>query len=366
MFIKQLTLINFKNIRQAELDFSPKINCLIGFNGAGKTNILDAIYYLSYCKSSSNNIDSQNITHEEDFFVIQGKYQTDAGGEENIYCGLKRKQKKQFKRNKKEYNRLSEHIGMLPLVLVSPNDQKLISEGSEERRRFMDSIISQYDHEYLQALINYNNALVQRNVLLKKDMRDNSLFDIWEEQMADFGLKIYNKRISFINDFLPIFQHLYEILSMGREKVSLTYRSQLSDRDLLASLSQSRERDIILGHSTVGIHRDELDMQLGDYPIKRVGSQGQNKTYLIALKLAQFSFIRQISGVMPLLLLDDIFDKLDSHRVKQIIDLVSEEHFGQIFITDTNREHLDDILNELRQDSKLYCVENGEVDLFNK
>lgn len=361
MYLKRLSLVNYKNISQAEISFSPKINCFIGPNGAGKTNVLDAVYYLSYCKSHSNSIDVQNIAHEEDFFVIQGEYAVN-NNEEHIYCGLKRKQKKQFKRNKKEYERLSEHIGLLPLVLISPDDNRLISDGSEERRKFVDAIISQYDKAYLHSLIRYNNALMQRNSLLKNQIKDASLYDIWEEQMAEHGQHIYEKRCQFINEFLPVFQSFYQFLSMNNEVVWLNYNSQLKDNTLLSLLSINRERDGLLGYTSKGIHRDDLEMLLGEYPIKRVGSQGQNKTYLIALKLAQFNFIKEISGTCPILLLDDIFDKLDTNRVKQIIKLVSEDNFGQIFITDTNREHLDEIIKEVNQeDTFIFTVENGSI-----
>jgi len=360
MYLKRISLVNYKNISQAEISFSPKINCFIGQNGAGKTNILDAVYYLSYCKSHSNSIDVQNIAHNEDFFVIQGEYLVH-DKEEHIYCGLKRKQKKQFKRNKKEYERLSEHIGLLPLVLISPDDNRLILDGSEERRKFIDSIISQYDKAYLQSLIQYNNALAQRNSLLKSQITDVSVYEIWEELLSEHGTRIFEKRVKFIDEFLPVFQSFYKFLSTNNEEVKLDYDSQLKNESLVSLLNLSRERDRILGYTTKGIHKDDLDMHLGEYPIKRVGSQGQNKTYLIALKLAQFNFIKQISGTCPILLLDDIFDKLDANRVKQIIKLVSEDNFGQIFITDTNREHLDEIIKDVNQDTHIFTVENGNV-----
>lgn len=360
MYLKQLSLVNYKNIAQATIDFCPKINCFIGQNGSGKTNLLDAIYYLSYCKSHTNSIDSQNILHEEAFFVMQGVYERN-NQEEHIYCGLKRKQKKQFKRNKKEYDRLSEHIGFLPLVLVSPNDSELIAEGSEERRRFMDSIISQYDSAYLQNLIRYNNALQQRNSLLKSEITDASLFEIWEEQLSDYGSAIFSKREEFIADFLPIFQQYYQTISQGKELVGLRYESHAKEQNLSEQLKNTRQRDLAIGYTTKGIHKDELEMILGEYPIKRVGSQGQNKTYLIALKLAQFDFLKRIVNITPILLLDDIFDKLDSSRVTEIIKLVANEHFGQIFITDTNREHLDQILKDINQDTQLFIVEAGEI-----
>ncbi len=361
MRLNSLSILNYKNIREAELVFSPKINCFIGNNGMGKTNILDAIYFLSFCKSHSNSIDSQNILHNAEFCLLQGKY-TLGEKTEDIYCGMKPRQKKQFKRNKKEYERLSDHIGLLPLVLVSPDDSGLILEGSEERRKFVDGVISQYNKTYLNHLLQYNNALKQRNALLKIETPvDDSLLDIWEDQMAMFGTYIYEQRKLFIDEFIPIFQNFYAYISGGNEQISLTYHSQHHEHDIKTRMIATRDRDRILGYSTQGIHKDELEMLLDGYPIKRVGSQGQNKTYLISLKLAQFDFLKRTHNLSPLLLLDDIFDKLDSIRVKRIVELVSGETFGQIFITDTNREHLDLILQQLRQDAAIFRVENGEI-----
>lgn len=361
MRLNSLSILNYKNITEAELQFSPKINCFIGDNGMGKTNLLDAIYFLSFCKSHSNSIDSQNILHDSDFFMIQGHYDVN-GNPEDIYCGMKRKQKKQFKRNKKEYERLSDHIGLLPLVLVSPDDSNLISEGSEERRKFVDGVISQYNRTYLQHLLQYNNALKQRNALLKSEILvEESLFEIWEEQMAFYGSLIFEERKKFIADFIPVFQDIYHRISGGHEQISLAFQSQHDDRDILLSLKNTRDRDKILGYSTQGIHKDELEMLLDGYPIKRVGSQGQNKTYLIALKLAQFDFLKRAHNFSPILLLDDIFDKLDAKRVREIIQLVSEETYGQIFITDTNREHLDMILEQLEQQANIFMVTNGDI-----
>lgn len=361
MRLNSLSIINYKNIHEADLVFSPKINCFIGNNGMGKTNLLDAIYYLSFCKSHSNSIDSQNILHDADFFVIQGKYTINDSLEE-IYCGMKRRQKKQFKRNRKDYERLSDHIGLLPLVLVSPDDTVLIGEGSDERRKFMDGVISQYNKNYLGQLLLYNNALKQRNALLKSENAiDTSLFEIWEEQMALYGTYIHEKRKEFIDEFIPIFQDFYAYISGGKELISLSYKSQYEKYDVRNHMRETRERDLILGYSTCGIHKDELEMQLDGYPIKRVGSQGQNKTYVISLKLAQFDFLKRIHKISPLLLLDDIFDKLDASRVKKIIELVSKETFGQIFITDTNREHLDSILSSLGQEAAIFHIENGAV-----
>lgn len=363
MILKRISILNYKNLEQVELNFSSKMNCFFGLNGMGKTNLLDAIYYLSFCKSCTNPIDSQNIRHDQDFFVVQGFYEMEDGTPEEIYCGLKRRQKKQFKRNKKEYTRLSDHIGFVPLVMVSPSDSDLIAGGSEERRRFMDVVISQYDKEYLDALIRYNKALAQRNTLLKAEQEpEGELFEVWEEMMASAGEIVHRKRAEFISEFIPIFQSFYSYISQDKEKVDLIYESHAKDASLLDILRGNRSRDRIMGYSLRGIHKDELNMLLGDFSIKREGSQGQNKTYLIALKLAQFDFLKRTgSNTTPLLLLDDIFDKLDASRVEQIIKLVAGDSFGQIFITDTNREHLDKILSKMEQDYKIFSVDAGTV-----
>ncbi len=363
MILKRISILNYKNLEQVELDFSTKMNCLIGQNGMGKTNLLDAIYYLSFCKSANNPIDSQNIKHDQNFFVLQGSYVTELGDVEEVYCGLKRRQKKQFKRNKKEYTRLSDHIGFIPLVMVSPADAELIAGGSEERRRFMDVVISQYDRDYLSALIRYNKALTQRNTLLKAEEEpDNELMEVWEEIMAMAGEVVYRKRKEFVNEFIPVFQIFYSSISQGQEQVSLSYESHADNGNLLQQLKDNRQRDRIMGYSLKGVHKDDLVMQLDSYPIKREGSQGQNKTFLIALKLAQFDFLRRTgSNTTPLLLLDDIFDKLDASRVEQIVKLVSGNRFGQIFITDTNRDHLDKILEKVHGEYKVFSVEQGNV-----
>ena len=363
MWLKRISILNYKNLEQVELSFSPKLNCIIGKNGMGKTNLMDAVYYLSFCKSATNPVDSQNILHGGDFFVLHGFYQTDEEEPEEVYCGLKRRQKKQFKRNKKEYQRLSDHIGLIPLVMVSPADSLLIAGGSEERRKFIDVVISQFDREYLDALIRYNKAMLQRNTLLKGDMEpEDELMNVWEEMMAQTGTVVYQKRKAFIEEFIPIFQSYYSYISQDREQVSLAYESHVADGDLLTILRESRQRDRIMGYSLKGVHKDDLIMKLGDFPIKREGSQGQNKTYLIALKLAQFEFLKRTgSQTTPIVLLDDIFDKLDASRVEQIVKLVSGDAFGQIFITDTNRDHLDRILKKIEGDNRLFEVSQGEV-----
>lgn len=363
MVLKKISILNFKNIRETTLDLSPKMNCFIGHNGEGKTNFLDAVYYLSFCRSSSNPVDSQVITHEQDFFVVEGFYEDEHGDAINIYCGMKRGTKKHFKRDKKEYKRLSQHIGLIPLVFVSPYDTMLIAGGSEERRKLMDVVISQYDHSYIESLAAYNKALQQRNALLKMDAEpDASLLDIWEQEMARHGTVVYTAREAFVQQLIPVFQDIYNHISDNHEQVSLRYVSHAQRGSLLDVIQRDRFRDRAVGYSLHGVHRDDLEMMLGGYQLKREGSQGQNKTFVLALKLAQFNFLRRTaSNTTPLLLLDDIFDKLDAHRVEQIVKLVSGEDFGQIFITDTNRDHLDQILSNVSFDYKLFNVAAGEI-----
>ena len=364
MILQRLSILNYKNIAEATLDMSPKINCLIGQNGVGKTNVLDAIYYLSFCRSLLNPIDSQVMRHEADFFMLEGVYQNEQGTTDTIYCGMKRGTKKHFKRNKKEYKRLSEHIGLVPLVVVSPSDSLLIHGGSEERRRLMDMVISQYDSPYIDALTRYNKALQQRNVLLKNEDRepDPDVLAILEEQMAVEGELIYQKRDEFVRELTPVFQNYYSRISQDREQVMLNYVSHCQRGPLLDVIRRDRHKDRAVGYSLHGVHRDDLEFTLAGHQMKREGSQGQSKTYVVALKLAQFDFLkRTASRTTPLLLLDDIFDKLDADRVEQIIRLVSDDSFGQIFITDTNRENLDRILQKGSFDYRLFHVENGEI-----
>ena len=362
MILQELHILNYKNIREAGLNFSDKLNCFVGLNGQGKTNLLDAIYYLSFTKSAYNAIDSQNITHNEDMAMIQGKYVFDnsPAEEETISCGIKRGVKKQFRRGKKDYKRLIEHIGLIPLVMVSPQDSELISEGSDERRRFMDGVISQYDKCYLEHLMHYNALLKQRNALLKQyedhpQQAPSELFEVIELQMVEHAIYIFEKRATFIQHFVPAFQEMYAAISGDNEQVSLQYVSQLQERDLQESLARTRPRDLAVGWTTQGIHKDELDMRLGEYPLKRVGSQGQQKSYLLAMKLGQAIFLGK-----PILLLDDIFDKLDAKRVERIIRLVSSEQFGQIFITDTDRQHLITMLDKMPNIATTFQVADGQ------
>lgn len=362
MILKKLTILNYRNIATAELTFSPKINCFVGHNGEGKTNVLDAIHFLSLTKSTANSIDSMNIRHGEELMMVQGIYDLN-GTEEEISIGLKLHQKKHVKRNKKEYKRMAEHIGLLPLIIASPNDSVIISGGSEERRRLMDIVISQYDPEYLTALSAYNKALQQRNALLKAEEEPlPEILSLFEEMMAENGERIYQKRNAFIEEFTPVFQHFYQLISNGNEEIGLCYTSHCQRGALLEVIQRDRAKDRIMGYSLHGIHKDELEMTLNGYSIKREGSQGQNKTYMLALKLAQFDFLKRTgSKTTPLLLLDDIFDKLDAQRVEQIVDIVSSDAFGQIFITDTNREHLDKILERSQGNYKIFHVESGQI-----
>ena len=377
MILEKLSLINYKNIAETVLELSPKMNCFIGHNGAGKTNVLDAVYYLSFCHSVSNPIDSQVIRHDQEFMMLEGVYKavsqwTVADGEEPtensqqllISCGMKRGQKKHFKRNKKEYKRLSEHIGLIPIVMVSPADTYLIEGGSEERRRLMDVVIAQTNRSYMDALGRYNKALQQRNTMLKQDEEpDLEVISIFEEQMAGAGEEIFRLRTLLAEQLAPLFQQYYERISGGHEQVSLRYVSHCQRGPLLEVIQRDRWRDRAVGYSLHGVHRDDLEILLDGHPMKREGSQGQQKTFVIALKLAQFELLRQTMPTTPLLLLDDIFDKLDARRVEQIVGIVSGDGFGQIFVTDTNREHLDQILAASSHDYRIFNVEDGEINV---
>lgn len=366
MFLKQIKLANFKNYKQADFNFSGKINCFIGDNGAGKTNVLDAIHYLSFCKSYFNAIDSQNIKHEEEFFAIHGIYDKNGSSADTVSCILKKNLGKQFLLNEKEYDRLSDHIGLYPLVMISPYDRDLINEGSETRRKYIDSVISQFNKLYLDDLINYNKVLLQRNVLLKKfverNFYDRASLEIWDEQLIILGEKIHSVRKAFIQDFSPLFQQYFNFISSQKENVNIEYSSQLNERPIAELLAASIERDRALRYSTTGVHKDDLNFSINGYPVKKFGSQGQQKSYVVAIKLAQFEYTRNIKGFKPILLLDDIFDKLDSKRVKQIIELVNENNFGQVFITDTQQERIENIFKEVNTAHKIFNIVNGDFE----
>lgn len=363
MRLNKISIINYKNIAAADVVLAPKLNCLIGRNGVGKTNFLDAIYMLSFCKSAFSAVDSQLISHDEAFMVVQGQYANGAEDTMEVYCGMKRGQKKHFKRNKKEYRRLSDHLGLVPLVFVSPADTALIDGASDGRRKLMDVVISQYDREYIAALQFYNKALQQRNALLRAEAEpDAGVMEVLEMQMAESGAAVAMRRESFVERLIPTFQRIYQIISQGRETVSLRYISHCQRGPLLDVIRRDRMKDRAVGYSLHGIHRDDLEMLVDGYPVRREGSQGQCKTFVLALRLAQFELLKDVGGGrVPLLLLDDIFDKLDAGRVEQIVDLVSGDAFGQIFITDTNRKHLDKMLSSVSCDYKLFNVVDGLI-----
>lgn len=362
MHLQNLHLVNFKNCHSAEYEFTSGVNCLVGENGAGKTNVLDAIYYLSHCKSYFNPIDSQNIRHEEPFFVIEGEF---GSGEETdtVYCGVKRGQKKMFKRKGKEYAKLSEHIGRYPVVIISPYDKDLVYEGSDIRRKLIDGIISQFNPVYLEKLIQYNKALNQRNSLLKYFWENRSFdaagLEVWNHQLAASGSYIYEARRDFLEAFVPVFQKLYSRVSGGKEEVSLDYQSQLHEHSFEALFDLHLDQDRNRQHSTAGIHKDDLVFEIGGHPLKKYGSQGQQKTFLIALKLAQFNFIAEKKGEKPILLLDDVFDKIDDQRVRHLMELVSENNFGQIFVTDTDLNRVPEIFEAINTPGKVFNLKNG-------
>ncbi len=359
MFLKELSLTNYKNFESLKFSFDTKIICFVGLNGVGKTNILDSIYHLSYTKSYFNPIPSQNIKHGETFFFISGRYMIN-DKEENILVSLKKGDKKIIKRNNKLYKKFSDHIGKIPLVLISPDDRNLIIEGSETRRKFIDGIISQTDKEYLNNLIDYNKTLKQRNALLKM-FYDNSVnirktIDIYDRQLSSDAQKIYDKRREFLNEFIPIFKSRYKELSNDKENVEIKHSSDISpDQNLYKLLKNSLEKDLRFQYTTKGIHKDDLNLNLDNFPIKKYGSQGQQKTFLIAMKLAQFDYLSKLDS-KPILLLDDIFDKLDDTRVKQIINLVNQEKFNQIFISDTNKTRSENTIKKVNKSYKIFEI----------
>ena len=366
MILERLSIVNYKNIAEATLALSPNINCFVGHNGAGKTNVLDAVYFLSFCHSAQTTQDSLVVRHGEDYFMLEGDYSLTGDALPSpivVSCGMKRGAKKVFKRDKKAYKRLSEHIGLIPIVMISPSDTLLIEGNSEERRRLMDVAISQQDRNYIEALNRYNKALQQRNAMLKMEDSepDPEILSLWEEQMAREGETIYRKRDELVRQLTPLFQTFYETISDGHEQVALSYTSHCQRGPLLEVIQRDRMKDRAVGYSLHGIHRDDLEIMLDGHPMRREGSQGQQKTFVIALKLAQYKYLTQGDN-LPLLLLDDIFDKLDSNRVEQIVSLVASQQFGQIFITDTNRDHIDQILRQGAFDYRLFHVSDGHIE----
>lgn len=360
MYLRKLVLINFKNIAQAEIALSERLNCFVGDNGAGKTNVLDAVYYLSMSKSALTMTDGQSVRHGEDFFVVEGTYAGDSGSSDTVNCSFLRRSGKVLKLNGKEYDRMADHVGRFPVVMVSPQDSVLITDAAEERRRYLNAFLSQLDHDYLASLMRYNAVLAERNRFLKSSS-DEQMLRIYDMQLADHAARIFERRRDIIDRMQPLVAEFYRRLSGDREQVEIEYRSELSSASMGELLLASRERDIVNGFTTSGIHRDDMSLRIGGYPLRKYGSQGQQKSFLMSLKLAQCRILTEVCGERPLLLLDDLFDKLDTSRVENLLTLVSGDDFGQIFITDCNRSRLETILSRAGEKYALFTVEGGDI-----
>lgn len=360
MILQRLSIDNFKNIAQARLEFSPKANCLLGNNGMGKSNLLDAIYYLSFCKSFNGVNDAMLIKRDEDFCIVNASYLR-RNAEDELALGMSRNKRKSLKRKGKEYQRLSQHIGLFPLVIIAPNDIDLIRGNSDERRRFIDMIISQSDHNYLDQLIRYNKSLDQRNKLLRDGCVDHNLYMAIEFAMSMSAEYINRQRKVWLDRLSEIFNRYYNAIAGDGEQVELIYQSQLNEADatLEKLFDGCRRHDEIVRHTSVGVHRDDIEMNVSGMPVRKTGSQGQCKTFTIALRLAQYELLSEATSLKPLLLLDDIFDKLDATRVERIMEIVMCDTFGQIFITDTNRTHLDNIIARTSGDYRIWEVSGG-------
>ena len=360
MYLKKLVLINFKNIAQAEITLSERLNCFVGDNGAGKTNVLDAVYYLSMSKSALSMTDGQSVRHGEDFFVVEGTYAGDSGSNDTVNCSFLRRSGKVLKLNGKEYGRMADHVGRFPVVMVSPQDSVLITDAAEERRRYLNAFLSQLDRDYLASLMRYNAVLAERNRFLKSSS-DEQMLQIYDMQLADHAARIYERRRDIIERMRPLVAEFYRQLSGDREQVEIEYRSELASASMGELLLASRERDIVNGFTTSGVHRDDMSLRIGGYPLRKYGSQGQQKSFLMSLKLAQYRILAEVCGERPLLLLDDLFDKLDTSRVENLLTLVAGDDFGQIFITDCNRSRLETILSRAGEKYALFMVEGGDI-----
>lgn len=360
MYLKKLVLINFKNIAQAEITLSERLNCFVGDNGAGKTNVLDAVYYLSMSKSALSMTDGQSVRHGEDFFVVEGTYAGDSGLSDTVNCSFLRRSGKALKLNGKEYDRMADHVGRFPVVMVSPQDSVLITDAAEERRRYLNAFLSQLDRDYLASLMRYNAVLAERNRFLKSSS-DEQMLQIYDMQLADHAARIYERRRDIIERMRPLVAEFYRQLSGDREQVEIEYRSELASASMGELLLASRERDIVNGFTTSGVHRDDMSLRIGGYPLRKYGSQGQQKSFLMSLKLAQYRILTEVCGERPLLLLDDLFDKLDTSRVENLLTLVAGDDFGQIFITDCNRSRLETILSRAGEKYALFMVEGGDI-----
>lgn len=360
MILHDIDILNFKNIASANLQFSDGANCLLGMNGMGKSNLLDAIHFLCMTRTMSSLPDAAITRHGEEMMIVKGNFMAESGASESIACGITKGKGKSLKRNGKEYQRISEHIGRFPVVTVTPADSQLVSGPAEGRRKLMDMVISQARPEYLSQLIRYTRSLESRNRMLRAGVRDALLFDSVEAQMADAAAFIHATRAEWVALLAPRIESSYSRLAGEGEKTSISYRSQLSDTDMKSLLAKTRQKDTVLGFTSAGPHRDDLDAALDGYSLRRLGSQGQVKTFTVALRLAIFDYLHETSGITPLLLLDDIFDKLDANRVENIMkEVTASDKFGQIFITDTNRKHLDDIMAGISGPKALFSVSQG-------
>ncbi|MRR19152.1 DNA replication/repair protein RecF [bacterium] len=362
MHLARIELTNFKNYEEVALDFSPGFNCFVGNNGVGKTNILDAVHYLSLTKSFFNNSDTLSIRHGEDYFILKGLFERD-GETDELFCAFQKQKQKVFRLNGKEYQRMSDHVGRYPVVMLSPADSTLITGSSEERRRFLNMIISQYDPAYLEAHMRYNKALTQRNSVLRAGGPDaGSMLEIYDAQMASEALVIYEARKKLTENLVPLFSSYYKKISCSAEEVDIKYRSHLGCGDYLRQLSDARDRDYAVQYTTAGIHRDDLVFSIDGHSAKTTASQGQQKSFIVALKLAKFGLISRMNGFAPALLLDDIFDKFDHSRVEEIISLVGSGEFGQVFITDTQQDRIHRILDNTGVDFRLYRIGRNGIE----
>ena len=364
MILQRITLFNFKNYENSDIRFCAGLNCLTGLNGSGKTNLLDAIYYLSLTKSAFNSIDSQNIKHECNFFSIRAEFELKEK-RHKLQCSLKQGEKKIFKVDDSPYEKLSEHIGKFPVVLIAPNDDELIRESSEVRRKFFDSIISQTNKSYLEQLIRYNHFLKQRNSLLKRihetGKRDLDLLRQYDDEIIHLSIILSKYRKEFVASLLPIFLDHYQNISGGKEIAEISYTTKADDKDFKKNFSKSLEKDIVLQRTTMGIHRDDYTFIINDNPLKKFGSQGQQKSFLISLKLSQFEYVKKEKGITPILLLDDIFDKLDDLRIQKLVEMITEHKFKQIFLTDARKERTKNILSGLEAEIKIFNIENNNI-----
>ncbi len=364
MYLHKLNLLNFKNYENVEAEFCEKINFISGLNGSGKTNLLDAIHYLALTKSHFNNIDYENIRHNSEMAIIQGIFIMNNDIYEEILCYIQKNKKKILKRNKKEYQKLSDHIGFIPLVIVSPTDHEIIIDTGEERRKFINNIISQYNKDYLETLINYNKILAQRNKALKNIEKvgfSKETIEIYDFKLSNYANTIVKYRKEFFHQFIPIFRKFYELIANNNEKVDIIYESTIVEYDMIELLKQNIEKDLILGYTTVGPHKDIIKFILNNHDIKRIGSQGQQKTFTIALKIAQYEFLKEKRKVKPIILLDDIFDRLDEKRVNHLVSMISNDNFGQIFITHTDENIFKILLKNINVETKFFKIENNNI-----